>query len=60
MNRPIGKVLLDVLKLMDAFKYTSNDDSLSTSFFEAELPEDGFFILRNEIEAIVKSINHDQ
>ncbi|MCK9154527.1 MAG: hypothetical protein M0P12_00285 [Paludibacteraceae bacterium] len=54
MKRPVEKILEDVLKLMDSFKYERNENSTSNSFFEAELNEDGFFILRNEIEGFIE------
>jgi hypothetical protein len=54
MKRSAEKILTDVLELMDSFKYEQNEDRPSNSFFEAELNEDGFFILRNEIESFIK------
>lgn len=50
----ISKMFEAVLEMMDSFKYEKNEDRPSNSFFEAELNEDGFFILRHEIEMFIK------
>jgi len=60
MERPVEKILADVIELMDSFKYVQNEDRPSSSFFEAELNEDGFFILRNEIEAFLEGAKNTE
>lgn len=60
MKRPVEEILEEVLKLMDSFKYTENDDRPSNSFFEAELNEDGFFILRNEIKSFIEGAKNTE
>lgn len=54
------KILEDVLEMMDSFKYEKNEDRPSNSFFEAELNEDGFFILRHEIESFIKGAKNTE
>ena len=60
MKRPIEKILQDVLDLMGSFEYTENEDRPSNSFFEAELNEDGFFILREEIRDYLKGAKNTE
>jgi hypothetical protein len=61
MVRPVEKILQDVLDIMGKFTYTENEDRPSNSFFEAELNEDGFFILRQEIiDYLVSAKNTEQ
>ena len=60
MQRPGVKILEEVLEMMDQFTYENNEDRPSNSFFEAELNEDEFFILRNEIEALLKDAKNTE
>lgn len=60
MKRPVEKILEDILELMDSFKYEQNEDRPSNSFFEAELNEDGFFILRNEIKSFIEGAKNTE
>ena len=53
MSEKIYTILADVIELMESFKYTKNDDSFSNSFFEAELNEDGFFILLANLKELL-------
>ena len=47
-------LLIDLVELLDKFKYERDEDSLDKSFFEARLNEDWFFHLKFEIERLTK------
>ena len=50
MVRQAEEILQEVLDIMGQFEYKKNEDCPSNSFFEAELNEDGFFILLQKIK----------
>ena len=55
MSRSETKILKEVYEIMCCFTHTKNEDTSSTSFFEAELNEDQFYILRAEIFAYLET-----
>ena len=60
MQRPVIKILEEVLDMMDSFTYENNEDRPSNSFFEAELNEDSFFILKDEIKKFIEGAKNTE
>jgi len=47
-------LLKDVHKILDSFSCETNEDSESKSFFKAELNEDSFFIVLNQVRKVAE------
>lgn len=59
MSIELIQIIQDVLNLLEEFKYESDEDSGSYSFFEARINEDWFFLVKHRLEKTLAMLKGD-